>query len=72
MVLDFLAVDSFDFTRKIVKKIWGEKLVKIWGLVKTEFLDKNLTFRIVCTVLNITEKMDKTVTGSVAEIMAPK
>ena len=72
MVLDFLAVDNFDFTRKIVKKIWGEKLVKIWGLVKTEFLDKNLTFRIVCTVLNITEKMDKTVTGSVAEIMAPK
>ena len=31
-VLDFLAVDSFDFTRKIVKKIWGEKLVKMLGL----------------------------------------
>jgi len=30
--LDFLAVDNFDFTRKIVKKIWGEKLVKCWGL----------------------------------------
>ena len=40
MVLDFLAVDKFDFTRKIVKKIWG--------FVKIEFLDKNLTFRIVC------------------------
>ena len=39
MVLDFLAVDNFDFTRKIVKKILVEKL---------EFLDKNLTFRIVC------------------------
>ena len=32
-VLDFLAVDNFDFTRKIVK---------------IEFLDKNLTFQIVC------------------------
>ena len=39
---NFLAVDNFDFTRKIVKQILGEKLVKI------EFLDKNLTFRIVC------------------------
>ena len=25
MVLDFLAVDNFDFTRKIVKKILDEK-----------------------------------------------
>ena len=31
VVLDFLAVDNFDFTRKIVKKILGEKLVKILG-----------------------------------------
>ena len=30
-VLDFLAVDNFDFTRKIVKKILGEKLVKMLG-----------------------------------------
>ena len=29
VVLDFLAVDNFDFTRKIVKKILGEKLVKM-------------------------------------------
>ena len=29
MVLDFLAVDNFDFTRKIVKKNLGEK--KCWG-----------------------------------------
>ena len=29
MVLDFLAVYNFDFTRKIVKNILGEKLVKI-------------------------------------------
>ena len=49
VVLDFLAVDNFDFTRKIVKKILGEKLVKMLGFfVKIEFLDKNLTFRIVC------------------------
>ena len=30
-VLDFLAVDNFDFTRKIVKKKLGEKLVKMLG-----------------------------------------
>ena len=29
MVLDFLAVDNFDFTRKIVKKKFSEKLMKI-------------------------------------------
>jgi len=29
--LDFLAVDNFDFTRKIVKKILGEKLVEMLG-----------------------------------------
>ena len=29
MVLDVLAVDNFDFTRKIVKKILCEKLVKM-------------------------------------------
>ena len=28
MVLDFLAVDNFDFTRKNVKKNLGEKLMK--------------------------------------------
>ena len=50
MVLDFLAVDNFDFTRKIVKKISSEKLVKMLGFfVKIEFLDKNLTFRLVCS-----------------------
>ena len=48
MVLDFLAVDNFDFTRKNVKKKLGEKLVKMLGFGKIEFLDKNLTFRIVC------------------------
>ena len=29
VVLDFLAVGNFDFTRKIVKKSLGEKLVKM-------------------------------------------
>ena len=46
--LQFLAADNFDFTRKIVKKNLGEKFVKMLGYVKSEFLDKNLTFRIVC------------------------
>ena len=51
MVLYLLAFDNFDFTRKIVKKILGEKLVKMVGFFfKMEFLDKNLTFRIVCRV----------------------
>ena len=31
MVLDFLAVDNFDFTRKIVNKNLGEKLVMMLG-----------------------------------------
>ena len=31
VVFDFLAVDNFDFTRKIVKTILGEKLVKMLG-----------------------------------------
>ena len=47
VVLDFLPVDNFDFTRTIVIKNLGEKLVKMLFFVKIEFLDKNLTFRIV-------------------------
>ena len=31
-VLDFLAVENFNFTRKIVKNILGEKLVKMLGI----------------------------------------
>ena len=41
VVLDFLAVDNLDFTRKIVKKN-GRKTREN---VKIEFLDKNLTIR---------------------------
>ena len=45
VVLEFLAVDNFDFTRKIVKKNLGEKLVRMLGfLVKIEFLDKKWRF----------------------------
>ena len=46
VVLDFWAVDNFDFTRKIVKTIWVKNSWKCWGFsVKFEFLNKNLTFR---------------------------
>ena len=31
VVLDILAIDNFDFTRKIVKKFLGGKLVKMLG-----------------------------------------
>ena len=54
--LDFLAVDNFDFTRKIVKEIWMKNSWKCFGFVKIEFLDKNLTFRIVC-LCNIKSKL---------------
>ena len=46
-VLDLLDVVNFDFTRKIVKKNWMKNSWKCWGVVKIEFFDKNLTFRIV-------------------------
>ena len=46
MVLDFLAFDNFDFTRKIVKKNLVEKLVKMLGfLSEMNFLDKNWTLQ---------------------------
>ena len=37
-VLDFLAVDNFDFTRKIAKKNLGEKLVKMLRFWTFQFL----------------------------------
>ena len=39
VVLDFLALDNFDFTRKIVKKKLGEKLVKMLGFCQSWILD---------------------------------
>ena len=48
VVLDILAVDNFEFHKKnCQKKFWWKKSWKCWGFVKIEFLDKNLTFRIV-------------------------
>ena len=41
MVWDFLAVDNFDITRKIVKKILGEKLVKMLEFCQLKFWTKN-------------------------------
>ena len=58
VVLDFLAVNNFDFTRKNVKTVLGENLVKCRGFVKIEFLDKNLSFRIVWRDV-ITRILDK-------------
>ena len=35
------------------KKIWVKNSWRFWGFVKIEFLDKNLTFRIVCQIATI-------------------
>ena len=53
MVFDLLAVDNFDFKRKIVKKKKFEWKTRenVVIFVKIEFLDKNSTFRIVCSTL---------------------
>ena len=41
-VWDFLAVDNFDFTRKIVKKIWDGKTSENVGVLsKLNFWTKN-------------------------------
>ena len=44
MVLDFLAVDNFDFTRKIVKKNLGEKLVKMLGFCQNWIFGQKFDF----------------------------
>ena len=44
VVLDFLAVDNFDFTRKIVKKILGEKLVKMLGFFQNWIFGEKFDF----------------------------
>ena len=43
MVLDFLTVDNFDFTRKIVKNL-GEKLVKMFGFCQNWIFVQKLDF----------------------------
>ena len=44
MVLDFLAVDNFDFTRKIVKKNLGGKLVKMLGFCQNSIFGQKFDF----------------------------
>ena len=44
MILDFLAVDNFDFTRKIVKKNLGQKVVKMLGMDLHFLVVDNLDF----------------------------
>ena len=44
MVLDFLAVDNFDFTIKIVKKKLGEKLVKMLGFCQNQIFGQKFDF----------------------------
>ena len=44
MDLDFLAVDNFDFTRKIVKKNLGEKLVKMFGFCQNCIFGQKFDF----------------------------
>ena len=44
MVLDFLAVDNFDFTRKIVKKKFCEKLVKMLGFCQDSIFGQKFDF----------------------------
>ena len=44
VVLDILAVDNFDFTRKIVKKYLGEKLVKMLGFCQNWIFGQKFDF----------------------------
>ena len=44
VVLDFLAIDNFDFTRKIVKKFLGEKLVKMLGFCQNWIFGQKIDF----------------------------
>ena len=44
VILDFLAVDNFDFTRKIVKKDFGEKLVKMLGICQNWIFGQKFDF----------------------------
>ena len=45
VVLDFLAIDNFDFTRKIVKKIWVKNSWKCW--IFGQKFDFSNSFRLV-------------------------
>ena len=53
--LDFLAVDNFDFTRKIVKKELGEKLVKMLGFCQNWMFGQKFDF--YNSVINANEEI---------------
>ena len=57
VVLEFLAADNFDFTRKIVKKNLDEKLVKMLGYCQNWILDKKWRFWTVCTNIYLEKKL---------------
>ena len=44
MILDFLAIDNFDFTRKIVQKDLGEKLMKMLGVCQNWIFGQKFDF----------------------------
>ena len=44
MVLDFLAVDNFDFTKKIVKIIWVKNLVEMLGVCQNWIFGQKFDF----------------------------
>ena len=58
MVLDFLAVDNFDFTRKNVKKILDEKLVKMLGLCQNWIFGQKFDFSNSVNMLDIESIVD--------------
>ena len=65
MVLDFLAVDNFDFTRKIVKKNLAEKLVKILVfLSKLNLWTKNLVLT-QCVILQASDNLPHPLAGRI-------
>ena len=69
MVLDFLAVDNFDITRKNVKKEIGGKTrenVGVWSkLVKIDFLDKNIQLRLVPATIKLLRKVERLILSKI-------
>ena len=58
LVLDFLAVDNFDFTRKIVKKNWMEKL---WNWIFGQKFDFSNSVLAYCPFQCLASKQDLTI-----------
>ena len=55
VVLDFLAVDNFDFTRKIIKKNLGEKLMKMLGFCQNWILRQKFDFLNSVVIIHISQ-----------------